>query len=321
MPVLCDCQGKHPPADAWRLARTFVCRDGHWQSQWHKEDNTQWHSTNVGERFRMTIVMQILIVAAAALGGAGVYCMMPRGAATSGRIGSALVVTALPLLWIIWVMSFRGTGFGQGLLFCLLGSMTVIGGVMTVTRTNPVSCALWFTSVVIGTAGLFMLENAQFLAAAIVIVYAGAIIVMFLFVVMMAQPHGTAVYDQIAREPALAVISSCVLLIMLASSSVATYRGDPPLLAPAAGMADVSEAAALDTAPDTPQVASLGRALFTDHWLGLEVAGTMLLVAMVGAILISSSRSTIGTAPRTAHSRPGETGGPAARGAKESAAC
>ena len=239
----------------------------------------------------MSGAMQALIVAAAALGGLGVYLMMPRGAAsTNRRTGMGLAGAGLVLLWVIWIMSFREVEFGRGLLFCLLGSMTVTGGVMTVTRINSVSCALWFTSVVIGTAGLFMLENAQFLAVAIVIIYAGAIIVMFLFVVMMAQQQGTAIYDHVSREPGLAVLAGFVLLIALVSASVATYRGESPVLSPRAGAADVSDASFLDTAPDSPQVASIGRALFTDHWISLEVAGTMLLVAMVGAILISARR-------------------------------
>lgn len=236
----------------------------------------------------MTGAIQTLILSAAALGGLGVYLMMPRGEATNRRTGAGFAVGGFALLWIIWIACFRDVAFGRATLFCLLASLTVISGVMTVTRSNPVSCALWFTSVVIGTAGLFLLQNAQFLAAAIVVVYAGAIIVMFLFVVMMAQQHGVALCDRVTREPGLAVLAGFVLLAAMISSTVATYRGDPPVLAPAAGQADVSEASTFDPAPDSPQVAALGRALFTDHWLSLEVAGTMLLVAMVGAILISA---------------------------------
>jgi NADH-quinone oxidoreductase subunit J len=236
----------------------------------------------------MTSAVQILLLLVTALGGVGTYLMMPRGVVGNRLIGIGFATGALAVLWVIWISSFRDVGLGRGFLFCVLGSMTVIGGVMTITQTNPVSCALWFASVVIGTAGLFMLANAQFLAAAIVVVYAGAIIVMFLFVVMMAQQHGTAIYDRLAREPAFAVIAGCALLVTLASASVATYRGASPALSPVAREADVSDASYLDVAPASPQVASLGRALLIDHWLSLEIAGTILLVSMVGAILISS---------------------------------
>lgn len=240
----------------------------------------------------MTSTMQALIVTAAALGGLGVYLMMPRGAATNRNAGMGISAAALVLLWVIWLLSFQNVEVGRGLLFCLLASMTVTGGVMTVTRTSPVSCALWFTTVVIGTAGLFLLQNAQFLAAAIVIVYAGAIIVMFLFVIMMAQQSGTALYDRLAREPELAVLASFVFLIALVWTTVATYRGESPVLKPVPGGGDVSSTALLDETPDSPQVAKLGAALFAEHWVSLEVAGTMLLVAMVGTIVIVAQRKS-----------------------------
>jgi NADH-quinone oxidoreductase subunit J len=183
---------------------------------------------------------------------------------------------------------------------------------MTITLRNPVACALWFALVVIGTAGLFLLANAQFLAASIIVVYAGAIIVMFLFVVMMAQQHGTAIYDRIAREPAFAAIAGFILLIALISSVVSTYRGESPQLTPAPGRTDMSVTAHLDIRPESPQVATLGRALLVDHWLSLEVAGTMLLVSLVGAILISS-RSVSGSGGQRVSVRPsGDSAAPVA---------
>ncbi len=239
----------------------------------------------------MSGAMHALIVAAAGLGGLGVYLMMPRGRATNRTTGMLLAGAALLLLWITWFVSFRDVAISAELLFCLLATLTVVGGVMTITRTSPVSCALWFTSVVIGTAGLFLLQNAQFLAAAIVIVYAGAIIVMFLFVVMMAQQSGTTLYDRLAREPGLAVLAGFVLLIALVSTSLSAYRGDSPALSPSPDVTPVAPSLLLHDSADNPHVASLGTALFTHHWVSLEIAGTLLLVAMVGAILISSRRA------------------------------
>ena len=161
---------------------------------------------------------------------------------------------------------------------------------MTVTQRNPVSCALWFASLVIGTASLFMLQNAQFLAVATVIVYAGAIVVMFLFVIMLAQQGGAARYDRLAREPGLAVAASFVLIVAMVSTILAVYRGAPADLADRFGQPTVSEAAYLDPKADSPHMAGLGTALFTDHWLSVEVAGTLLLVAMVAAIVIAARR-------------------------------
>ena len=83
---------------------------------------------------------------------------------------------------------------------------------LTVTSRNPIYSALWFASVVLSTTGLFLLANAPFLAAGTIIVYAGAIIVTFLFVIMLAQMEGKAVYDRAARAPGAA---TCHLLLAL----------------------------------------------------------------------------------------------------------
>jgi NADH-quinone oxidoreductase subunit J len=135
-----------------------------------------------------------------------------------------------------------------------------------------------------------MLQDAQFLAAATVIVYAGAIVVMFLFVIMLAQQAGTARHDRLSREPGLAVAAAFVLLVAMVSTIFATYHDAPAALADRFGPPLSSAAARLDSDPRGPHVAALGTALFTDHWLSLEVAGTLLLVAMVAAIAIAARR-------------------------------
>ena len=234
--------------------------------------------------------MQALIVGAAGLGGLGVYLLMPRGSVVGRKVGIGLSLAGLALLWVIWLLNFSDVGAAARFVFLLLASLTVTSAVMTVTQRNPVSCALWFAIVVIGTAGLFLLLNAQFLAAATVIVYAGAIVVMFLFVVMMAQQIGTARHDRLSREPGWSVAASFVLLIALISTAVATYGGARPALADRYGEPPVSLTSHLDADPYSPQVAALGATLFTDHWLSLEVAGTLLLVAMVAAIVIAGQR-------------------------------
>jgi NADH-quinone oxidoreductase subunit J len=244
----------------------------------------------------MTAAMQAWVIATAGLGGLGVYLLMPRGAAPGRNAGIALAVLGLLSLWVIWWQNFRDVGFAARLVFYIVATWTVTSAVMMVTQRNPVSSALWFASVVIGTASLFLMQNAQFLAVASVIVYAGAIVVMFLFVVMMTQQTGTARHDRYSREPFLGVAASFNLIVALASVSIATYGGSSPTLAPVAGGAPVFDTAFM---PDTSaviaagrdHVASLGAALFTEHWLSLELAGTLLLVAMVGAIVIAARRT------------------------------
>ena len=81
-----------------------------------------------------------------------------------------------------------------------------------------------------------------------------------------------------------------MLLIALVSTAVGTYGGSPHPLADRYGEPPVSLTSHLDADPYSPQVAALGATLFTDHWLSLEVAGTLLFVAMVAAIVIAGRR-------------------------------
>ena len=76
----------------------------------------------------------------------------------------------------------------------------------TVTFRNPVYCAIWFGLSLLGTAGLFLFHGAQFLAVATVVVYAGAILVTFLFVLMLAQPEGQASYDRVSWEALMSAV-------------------------------------------------------------------------------------------------------------------
>ena len=78
--------------------------------------------------------------------------------------------------------------------------------ILMITNRNPVYSALWFALATLSVCGLFLLQSAPFLAAATVIVYAGAIVVTFVFVIMLAQQSGATVYDQRSRQPFLATV-------------------------------------------------------------------------------------------------------------------
>jgi NADH-quinone oxidoreductase subunit J len=100
-------------------------------------------------------------------------------------------------------------------LFWIFSVMAVGAGTAMIVQRNPVYSALRFALVVLSTSGLFLLQSAWFLAAATIIVYAGAIVVTFLFVIMLAQQTGLAPYDRQAREPLLACVAGFVLLAAL----------------------------------------------------------------------------------------------------------
>jgi NADH-quinone oxidoreductase subunit J len=123
------------------------------------------------------------------LGAGGSYLLLPHrhGATRSRTVHAAgAVLASLALLGFLTFFS-PPSPFLAGLFFYLFSIGAIVGGLLTVTSRNPIYSALWFASVVLSTAGLFLLAGAQFLAAGTVIVYAGAIIVTFLFVIMLAD--------------------------------------------------------------------------------------------------------------------------------------
>src|SRR5205085_5788517 len=97
-------------------------------------------------------------------------------------------------------------------LFLLFSTIAIVSGVLLVTQQNPVYAALAFAMVVLSTCGLFLLQAGPFLMAATIIVYAGAIIVTFLFVIMLAQQAGISDADARSREPLLSSIAGFVLM-------------------------------------------------------------------------------------------------------------
>src|SRR5262249_44675875 len=100
----------------------------------------------------------------------------------------------------------------ESVLFYLFSGVAVVAGGLLVTQHSPVRAALSFALVVLSTCGLFLLQAAPFLMAATIIVYAGAIIVTFLFVIMLAQQSGLSDADVRSREPFLASLAGFVLL-------------------------------------------------------------------------------------------------------------
>jgi NADH-quinone oxidoreductase subunit J len=196
--------------------------------------------------------------------------------------------------------------------------------IMTVTSRNPVHCALWFASVVLATAGLFLQAGASFLAAGTVIVYAGAIIVTFLFVIMLAQMEGKAPYDRAARDPGPATFTCFLILWCLiysltglpraaesqATSAEAAERSPLPKLTNLADSTTprlassyvpvldhalqptsrIDSPASESRVVEKPNVAALGGALYTDHLVTVGLAGVLLFVALVGAIAIANPK-------------------------------
>jgi len=161
----------------------------------------------------------------------------------------------------------------QDLSFYLFASLTLLFGFLVVANPfsrNPVTSAGFLVLMMVSLAGLFVQLNAYFLAAVQIIVYAGAVMVLFLFVIMLLDLGEESRRKIKAAGVALGGISVAALA-GLALKLV--HESDlPRRIAP--------------SGPDT-SISSLGRMLFTDFMLPFEIMSVLLLVALVGAILLS----------------------------------
>src|SRR3990170_608278 len=145
-----------------------------------------------------------------AIAFAALCWLLPRPRRNGRGWGIALGLVALVTAGVVYLRP-TGAALHDGL-FYVFSAMAVVSAVCMIVSTNPVYAALWFALVTLGTCGLYLLQSAPFLAAATVIVYAGAIIVTFLFVIMLARQAGSAEYDRHAREPFAASLAAFVLL-------------------------------------------------------------------------------------------------------------
>ena len=143
-------------------------------------------------------------------GAAAIYLLLPRPKAYPLLWGVGLGLLAVVLGGVLLTRS--GVVTPETILFWAFSAMGIVSGALLVTQHNPARAALSFTLVVLSTCGLFLLLAAPFLMAATIIIYAGAIIVTFLFVIMLAQQIGLSDADDRSREPLLATLTGFVLL-------------------------------------------------------------------------------------------------------------
>src|SRR5437660_1148417 len=150
------------------------------------------------------------IVVPVVLGAVGVYFLLPQAGRFKPLWGALVCAVAFVAAGVLLVHA--DMVLPETILFYAFSGIAVMGGVMLITQKNPVHAALSFALVVLSTCGLFLLQAAPFLMAATIIIYAGAIVVTFLFVIMLAQQAGIADADQRSREPFLASLAGFVLI-------------------------------------------------------------------------------------------------------------
>lgn len=160
----------------------------------------------------------------------------------------------------------------ETVLFILFGAIAVCGGIMVVTRKHPMSSALYLILTLFAVAALFVLRQAHFLAAVQVIVYAGAVVVLFVFVIMLINvPEDRLPVERATTTRVLGVLAAGFFIL---ESAVLARRFSMPI-GPAAEVGTVE---------------AVGRALFTDYLLAFEITSVLLLAAVIGAIALAKRK-------------------------------
>ena len=161
--------------------------------------------------------------------------------------------------------------------FGLCTLLVLLGGLGTVAAKNPIRGAMGLLMAIVGIAGMYLQLSAEFLAAIQIIVYAGAVVVLFLFVIMLLGPQATTAAGTAGTKPSRYFSAGLFLLATLGAVTL-LWRTR-------------TEIAALPK----PRVAlgtieGIGRELFTTHVVPFELSGALLLVAVVGAIAVARGK-------------------------------
>lgn len=160
----------------------------------------------------------------------------------------------------------------ETVLFILFGAIAVCGAIMVVTRKHPMASALYLILTLFAVAALFVLRQAHFLAAIQVIIYAGAVVVLFVFVIMLINvPEDRLPLERATTMRVLGVLAAGFFIL---ESAVLARRYVMPK-GPAAEVGTVE---------------AVGRALFTDYLLAFEITSVLLLAAVIGAIALAKRK-------------------------------
>jgi NADH-quinone oxidoreductase subunit J len=161
-------------------------------------------------------------------------------------------------------------------LFLLFGAVLLVSSVLVITARNPVHGVLFLVLAFFTAAGIWLLLRAEFLAIALVVVYVGAVMVLFLFVVMMLDINLERVRQGFWRNLPLALIVGGVMVLEMGAVLLNRIYGTRPTITPVpAGYSNTKE---------------LGRVLYTQYAFAFEIAAVLLLVAIIAAIALTLRR-------------------------------
>jgi NADH-quinone oxidoreductase subunit J len=237
-------------------------------------------------------ISPVVILSLCVVAGVGTVLLLPGRRETPIRAIGGIVLMTVGLIFAAMLVRWtaghpRG---GMGVYFWLFSAIALVAAVRVITHSRPVYSALYFVLTVFATAGLFLLLWAEFMAAALVLIYAGAILVTYVFVIMLAAEAtspdtdlkgggavaGIAEHDALSREPLAACAVGFALMGVLLFVIFDKWDGT-----------------GVNETPDTivgGTTRQLGEYLFNNQVVSLELAGLILTIAMVGAIMIARKR-------------------------------
>ncbi|MDQ2964096.1 MAG: NADH-quinone oxidoreductase subunit J [Pseudomonadota bacterium] len=166
----------------------------------------------------------------------------------------------------------------QTFIFYAFAAILIFAGLRVITTRNPVHAALWLVLSFFSAAGVWLLLQAEFLAIALVLVYVGAVMVLFLFVVMMLDVNFDKLREKFKSYIPVAATVGILVLVEMALVLLGGYLGGERTVAPPASPAGYSNTKAL------------GLQIYTDYAYPFEIAAMILLVAIIAAIALTHRR-------------------------------
>ena len=213
-----------------------------------------------------------------AFGAVGYYCLQ-YGVVKSNAMTTVGIVALIAAGLLVAVTQTPGL---ELYVFYAFAAFSTAGGLAFLTARQPVYAALGFATAILSGAGVLFMESALFVAAATMIVYAGATIIIFLFVLMFAQQGDLTTYDVRLNKPALAGVIGAIFLGTIVMAVQAISDSDKVV-----GNAATARPLSQSGEAEPSSTARLGRSMFTEYLFMVELAGTLLLVATIGSIAVA----------------------------------
>ena len=167
----------------------------------------------------------------------------------------------------------------QAIFFYLFSGVLIASAVMVIAARNPVHSVLFLILTFVNASGLMVLLGAEFIAMILVVVYVGAVAVLFLFVVMMLDVDFAELRQGFLQYLPVGTLIGVIFLTELVAV-VGAWTIDPAIVRTAS-------AAAIPPAAEVTNTVALGRVLYTQYFVYFQLAGMILLVAMIGAIVLT----------------------------------